>query len=331
MGACDEFCMEQAPTADATPPSAWGEPLRRFLEYLRVERNASKHTLSGYERDIRAFFGWLEETAKRPAKLEDVTIASMRRYLAVRQGELERSSVARGLSAMRSFYRFLLKRGEVRESSPALIQSPKQKKPLASFLTAEEAKELVEPVAEEQTPESLRDLAMWEVMYGAGLRVSELVGLNLGDLSLQEGWVRVLGKGRKEREVPVGSKAIEAVRRYVEVRHLLLREGLLERALFVNSRGGRMGDRSVRRLLDAAQARVGTVRRVSPHGLRHSFATHLLEGGADLRAIQEMLGHASLRTTERYTHVTLDRLMQVYDSAHPRARRARGAGNGPEE
>jgi integrase/recombinase XerC len=323
--------MEQVPSNSPTPASAWVDPLRRFLDYLRVERNASKHTLSGYERDIRSFFGWFEESAKRPAGLEDVTIASMRRFLAFRQGELERSSVARGLSAMRSFYRFLLKRGEVKESTPALIQSPKQKKPLASFLTADEARELVEPQAEEETPESMRDLAMWEVMYGAGLRVSELVGLSLGDLSLQEGWVRVLGKGRKEREVPVGSKAVEAVRRYLTVRHLLLREGLLERALFVNSRGGRMGDRSVRRLLDAAQARAGTVRRVSPHGLRHSFATHLLEGGADLRAIQEMLGHASLRTTERYTHVTVDRLMQVYDRAHPRARRPSGPSKGTEE
>ena len=230
--------MEQVPSNIPTTASAWVDPLRRFLDYLRVERNASKHTLSGYERDIRSFFGWFEETAKRPAGLDDVTIASMRRFLAFRQGDLERSSVARGLSAMRSFYRFLLKRGEVKESTPALIQSPKQKKPLASFLTAEEARELVEPEAAEESPESLRDLAMWEVMYGAGLRVSELVGLSLGDLSVQEGWVRVLGKGRKEREVPVGSKAIEAVQRYLAVRHLLLREGLLERALFVNSRGG---------------------------------------------------------------------------------------------
>lgn len=323
--------MEHVPSNIPTTASAWVDPLRRFLDYLRVERNASKHTLSGYERDIRSFFGWFEEHAKRPAGLDDVTIASMRRFLAFRQGALERSSVARGLSAMRSFYRFLLKRGEVKESTPALIQSPKQKKPLASFLTAEEARALVEPEAAEESPESLRDLAMWEVMYGAGLRVSELVGLSLGDLSVQEGWVRVLGKGRKEREVPVGSKAVEAVQRYLAVRHLLLREGLLERALFVNSRGSRLGDRSVRRLLDAAQARASTVRRVSPHGLRHSFATHLLEGGADLRAIQEMLGHASLRTTERYTHVTVDRLMQVYDRSHPRARRPSGASKGSEE
>ena len=323
--------MEHPSSHEGSPTSAWGEPLRRFLDYLRVERNASRHTLAGYERDIRSFFGWFEEQAKRPARLDDVTVASMRRYLAVRQGELERASVARGLSAMRSFYRFLLKRGEVKESTPALIQSPKQKKPLASFLTADEARVLVEPETAAASPEELRDIAMWEVMYGAGLRVSELVGLNLGDLSLQEGWVRVLGKGRKEREVPVGSKAVAAVGRYLSVRAQLLREGPLERALFVNSRGGRMGDRSVRRLLDAAQGRAGTVRRVSPHGLRHSFATHLLEGGADLRAIQEMLGHASLRTTERYTHVTLDRLMQVYDSAHPRARRRAGAAGEKEQ
>ncbi len=307
----------------------WQRLLRAFLDSIRVEKHVSEHTLVAYERDIGAFFVALERRLDREAACGDVDVAAVRAYLAERQRELSRTSQARALSALRSFYRFLLKRGVVRESAPSLVQTPRRKRPLANFLTQEEACRVVESSSASEGAEASRDRAMWEVLYGCGLRVGELVSLDLGAVSLASGWIRVVGKGRKEREVPIGSRASEALSAYLRRRHELLRPEVATAALFLNSRGARISDRRVRTVLAAAQDRVSTVGRVSPHGLRHSFATHLLEGGADLRSIQELLGHASLRTTERYTHVTLDRLLQVYDSAHPRARRQERRASGP--
>ena len=302
----------------------WQDAVPIFLDALRVERASSPRTLRSYEGDLGHFFTWLEEE-RGITEADVVDVRDIRRYLARHFRLHARSTLARRLSALRSFYRMLVRKGVLEANPAALVQTPKQGKPLSSFLTASEADALMGATASTQEALALRDVAMWEVLYSSGLRVSELTSLDLGSLDLEAGWLRVLGKGSKEREVPLGTKAITALGDYLEVRvelSDLSPDGDIG-ALFLNARGGRLTARSVRRLLSNAQLQSGAANTVSPHGIRHSFATHMLDGGADLRGIQEMLGHSSLSTTQKYTHVSLDRLMSVYDKAHPRAARRR--------
>jgi len=292
--------------------------IERFLRYMRAERGASPRTLRSYKSDLKQFEGWLEARGK--ADVSALAIRDLRSFLGAIAPDLSPTSVARKVASLRSFFRFLRKRGAIEADPASLLKAPKQPKPLRPHLSVDEAFHLVEAPAPD-SPLAVRDRAMWELLYGTGLRVSELVSLDVTSVDLDAGWLRVLGKGRKVREVPVGGAAERALRVYLARRLELLGKTAPHDALFLNARGGRLSDRGVRKLLKDAQLKAGMEPKVSPHGLRHSFATHMLDSGADLRAIQELLGHSSLSTTQRYTHLSAARLMAVYDSAHPRAKK----------
>jgi integrase/recombinase XerC len=245
-------------------------------------------------------------------KIEEVDRLAIRKYLSFLHRKNRKSSIARKVSTLRSFYKYLV-REQIVHSNPAKnVATPKAEKPLPTALTVDETFRLMESPMEK---EQLRDSAILELLYSSGLRVSELVGLNGDRLDLELGIVKVMGKGRKERIVPVGRKAMEALKTYLKGRgHLEVNA-----PVFVNTRGGRLTSRSIGRLVKKYTRHSGVFRKISPHSLRHTFATHLLDAGADIREIQEMLGHASLSTTQRYTHMSLGKLMEVYDKAHPRS------------
>ena len=304
------------------------ELIERFLEHLRVERNASPHTLRSYASDLEQFRSFLwsagfpRDEKKGDVRVEKIDHLAIRAYLSHLYRENKKSSLARKLAAQRSFFRYLVDEGLITRSPAEIVATPKQEKNLPSFLPVDEVFALVEK-PDPATPWGTRDRAILETLYSCGIRVSELVGLSDGDADLHLGIVRVYGKGRKERIVPIGEKAIEALRAYLPRRDEVLarRKKSGPRApLFVNPRGTRLTARSVARILQKHVLRSGLLRKVSPHALRHTFATHLLDAGADLRVIQELLGHVSLSTTQRYTHVSMDKLMEVYDKAHPRAK-----------
>lgn len=303
----------------------WRDDKAAFLDHLRGSRGLSEHTVRAYDVDLRAFYGFWEEQGVALDAVADVDVRHLRRYVAAHYDQLARSTLARRLSALRTYLEWQVRRGAVGANRGRLVQAPKGKRPLVAFLGVDDVFRLMEPEPDPDRPLDVRDVAMWELMYGSGLRVGELVGLDVASLQLDEGWVRVRGKGSKERDVPLGRRSVEALRLYLHTRESLVDRspGGDDGALFLNHRGGRLTARSVRRGLERAQVVRGLDRRVSPHGLRHSFATHLLDGGADLRSIQELLGHANLATTERYTHVSVDQLMKVYDRAHPRAHRSK--------
>lgn len=288
------------------------EPVKQFLQYLAVERGASAHTLRGYRRDLAQFDAFLEARGLGPLLGADAR--AIRVWLAhLHDLGLARTSVARKLAALRSFYRFWLRRGHLKKNPAREVGSPSPGRRLPSFLPKDEARHLMEAPLPESF-QGLRDRAILETLYATGVRVGELAGLDLDDLDLGGGTLRVYGKGGKERIVPVGGKALDALRAY------LARRGPEAGALFRNRLGGRLTVRSLHRIVRARARGAGLYRVVTPHTLRHTFATHLLDEGADLRLIQELLGHARLTTTQRYTHVSADQLMRVYDRAHPRAR-----------
>lgn len=294
----------------------------RFLAHLEDQRGASRHTLTAYRRDLDELGRFLAETrhTSRPPRPEAIEPIDVRGFVArlARRG-LARSSVARKLAVVRSFLRHAMREGRL-ESNPAQgVPTPRVPRGLPRDLTVDETFALLDGIAGDD-PAAQRDRALLELLYAAGLRVSELVSLDLDDLDTRAGVLRVLGKGHKERMVPFGSKAARALERWLETARSSRRTGD-PHAVFLNLRGARLTDRSVRRILNRRLLEAAVRTRASPHALRHSFATHLLGAGADLRAIQELLGHASLSTTQRYTHVTTDALMRVYDRAHPRARR----------
>ncbi len=301
-----------------------GHPLiGRFIHYLSIEKSVSPHTCRGYRKDLEQFEGFLKNSGMYLTRADQVDLTrvdrlAIRRFLSFLHRKNKKSSIARKISALRSFYKYLVKEQIVSSNPAKHVATPKLEKPLPSTLTVDEAFRLVESPADEEKPQRLRDQAILELLYSSGIRVSELVGLNLEHLDRDLGIVKVMGKRRKERIVPVGSKAIEALSAYLEER------GVVEEKdpLFLNARGGRLRSRSVGRLVKHYTGRSGIYRNISPHSLRHTFATHLLDSGADIREIQEMLGHASLSTTQRYTHLTLGKLMEVYDKAHPRSFRA---------
>lgn len=287
------------------------EHIEKFLKHLEVERGASEHTLRAYRKDLEMFMQSLPEGDVLPEA------SDVRSFLAseVSSGHAK-STASRRLAAVRSFFKYLHREGVVKKNPAKLVTSPKLPRTLPRFLSIDEAFELMdkpEPIGFE----AARDKAILELAYSSGLRVSELVGLDVGDLDAKQAMVRVRGKGKKERMVPVGSKALEAVKSYMVERML---KGVSEKALFLSIRGGRLSDRSVRRMVRKYSNMMAMSGKVTPHTLRHTFATHLLHGGADLRAIQEMLGHASLSTTQKYTHLDIAKLMEVYDKAHPLAR-----------
>jgi integrase/recombinase XerC len=293
-----------------------------YLQSMAHERRASEHTLRAYRHDLEEFLAFVAERRAQPAEPGDLDIAMVRGWLASLFGDNGASTIARKLSSLRSFAAYLVRRG-VRADNPAeLVAMPKRPKVLPRFLTVDDAFRLME-APDSDSPAGQRDRAMLEVMYGSGLRVSELCGLDLADLELADGTVRVRrGKGGKDRIVPLGGAATRALEAYLGVRATLRhpRSGHQDpQALFLSRRGARLTTRSVARLVDRGCLEAATRTRVSPHALRHSCATHMLDGGADLRTIQEILGHASLQTTQRYTHVSIGHLMEVYDRAHPKA------------
>jgi integrase/recombinase XerC len=295
--------------------------LARFLRYLSVERNASRHTVRAYRTDLERFCGFAE--AAGCAEVGAVDTRVIRAYLAHlhRQG-LDPVSVGRHLSALRSWLRFLVRRGVVERNVARDVRSPRLPRKLVTFLPVDEAKHMVDARGLGGAARA-RDVAILELLYASGLRVSELVGLDVDAVDSEAMTVRVLGKGSKERMVPFGQAAARA---------LLAYQGSPPSPrgpLFVNARGGRLSQRSVQNLVKRAARAAGIVRRISPHTLRHTFATHLLDGGADLRMVQDLLGHSRLSTTQRYTHVGSTQLMRIYDAAHPRARSGAAASSTP--
>ncbi len=310
------------------------DAIRAFIVYLDLEQGASQETIRSYHSDLRQFSVFLTtlstpDSAPHPSTVDALTIRTYLRWLD--EQDEKKSSLARKLSTLKSFYRFLIREGRAETNPATQVRSPRQSQRLPIVLTKDEAATLMEAPQGKQAT-SARDRAILETLYSTGARVSELVGLNWDDLNLQSGIARLQGKGKKERIVPIGDVAIQAILDYRNDGTPKIqasqknekKEGLRgkENPLFLNIRGGRLTTRSVERIVKKFSQLLPNGA-VAPHALRHSFATHLLDEGADLRVIQEILGHRSLATTQKYTHVATDRLMEVYDRSHPRAQRMR--------
>ena len=301
------------------------DAIRAFMTFLDLERHASQETMRNYASDLRQFQAFMKAAHPGVPMLDPATVQteSIRAYLHWLDRKREKStSMARKLASLRSFYRYLQREGRVGLNPAEAIRTPKQPKHLPRVLSKDDAAALMEFPAGE-TGSSLRDRALLETLYSTGARVSELVGINLDDLRTSEGLIHLRGKGRKERIVPIGTLALKAIHDY---RASLKPSAISHQPsapIFLNLRGGRLTTRSVARIVACYSNRLAGGS-VSPHTLRHSFATHLLDEGADLRSIQEMLGHASLSTTQKYTHVAMDQLLAVYDKTHPRAGRPSG-------
>jgi integrase/recombinase XerC len=299
--------------------------IAKYLDYLRYQRNASPHTIRNYASDLEQFLSHLTDASegkKRPAPdLDQIDNLTIREFLgALYQKNNSKSSVARKLATIRSFMKYLSQQEVIKVNYAKNVASPKQDILLPDFMTVDAVVELVE-APDLSTDRGKRDRAILELLYAAGLRVSELVGLNLGDISLSEELVRVVGKGRKERIVPFGRRAMETLHAYLQVRsNIALGKKLVAgEAVFLNLRGGRLTSRSIWDIVDHYIGELAQKLRVHPHTLRHTFATHMLNAGADLRTIQELLGHESLSTTQKYTHVSVEQLVRVYQSCHPRS------------
>jgi integrase/recombinase XerC len=295
--------------------------ITRFLQYLRVERNASDLTIKSYREDLEHLVGYLTETGGDCPEPGAITTLDLRGYVAsLHDADYAKTTIARRLASIRSFFRFGQREGWVAANPAKPLRTPRKPRDLPHFLSSDDLVRLLESPPANQ-PFGLRDRAMLETMYSAGLRVSELVGINDDDLDRAAGIVRVRGKGRKERLAPLGSYAQKAIGRWMEKRKVaggLVRDA--RRPVFTNKFGKRLTTRSVGRLLEKYLKQTGLDRRTTPHTLRHSFATHLLDRGADIRSVQELLGHKSLATTQIYTHLSTAGLRKAYEKAHPRAK-----------
>ena len=293
--------------------------LNNYICYLEVERHASPYTVRNYTHDLRHFLEFLN--MDNVATLEDVDRKLLRRYIASLQEQgFEKSSLSRKLSALRSFYFYLMQRNFTSSNPLLTVSSPKLEKRLPSFLSSNEVVRLLEtPVT--TSPQGQRDRAMLELLYASGIRVSEIVGLDLGNVNIEAREVRVWGKGSKERMVLMGKPAATALDRYIIKGRRELQGNSSTNALFINRYGKRLSERFLQKAISRYALAAGLGKRVFPHMVRHSFATHLLDGGADLRVVQELLGHANLATTQIYTHVTQNQARKVYLAAHPRAQK----------
>jgi integrase/recombinase XerC len=298
------------------------ECIERFAVWLHAEKGYSPHTVDGYRRDLMELSSFMGQDLS----ISGVETNRIRAYVYSLNGRNKSSSVARKLSAMRTFFRFLIREELVARDPTATIARPKQGRYIPVFLSVDEVFSLLEAPGTEDAF-AARDRAIMEILYSTGMRVAELAALDLDRLDFEEGMVTVQGKGNRERLVPVGRPALEALQKYLPQREKLSRDRAGRgrppevRAIFLNGRGSRLTTRSIERLVGMYAQRAGIAARVTPHALRHSFATHLLEMGADLRSVQELLGHVSLSTTQKYTHLNLDHLTEVYDRAHPKSRK----------
>ena len=292
----------------------------KFLTYLKVEKNYSKHTLVNYAHDLKNFYAFLGN-----GRLADADILVLRKYLALlKEKGLSKRTVARHMAALRTFFRFLIREGYLKKNPMSALRTPKLEKKLPMVLDENEVSRLMEAPGDDLS--GRRDRAILETLYSTGMRVSEVVQLNCEGVDFIGGVARVLGKGSKERLCPIGDRALRCIRHYLELREMVKEGGKKKpwgRALFLNhspnQSGSRITDRSVRRIVDKYIEQTCRRENISPHTLRHSFATHLLNRGADLRSVQELLGHEHLSTTQIYTHVSTQRLKEAYDKAHPRA------------
>ncbi|MGH7175894.1 MAG: tyrosine recombinase XerC [Tepidisphaeraceae bacterium] len=324
-----------APTATSTAElreKNFSPLVRQFLDYLKLEKHFSDYTVKSYGADLIQFgqflageIGAAHGAQTKPGTLDEKQLSveplTVREFLAYLYAQnYTKSTTARKLATLRSFYKFLIRRGMLSVNPLSTIRTPKQEKRLPKCLDLEQVQKLLDAPGDADLL-SARDKAMLEVLYSSGIRVSELVELEMADIDLNEGVLRVKGKGRKDRLTPIGSQAIKALQRYFELRSLDSRSQLSTHStrVFLNKHGEPLSTRSVRRKLDKYLQAAGLDPGISPHTLRHSFATHLLNNGADLRSVQELLGHQSLSTTQIYTHLTTGRMKQVYDQAHPRA------------
>lgn len=296
-----------------------------FQTYLKVERNVSPHTQQAYIADVQEFIQFLKTNGLvKNDKVENADAEAIRSFLGhLHRQKVKKVTVNRKISSLRAFYRYLLRQGKIKKNPANMVQSPKTEKYMPTFLSVDEAFELLNATAGKNSFD-LRTRAMMELFYSSGLRLSELAALNVMDIDFNQQLVKVLGKGRKERIVPVGKTALQCIREYLEETGDLRKGsgvGVFEEPLFLNARGKRISTRSIARMIDEAAGKSGLGRKISPHALRHTFATHLLNAGADLRSIQELLGHKSLSTTQKYTAVNINRMMEIYDKAHPRAKK----------
>jgi integrase/recombinase XerC len=318
--------VSAAATSPERPSDPLAEQIVRFVTYLTTERRAAAKTIATYSRDLWALHGFLAEQGFA-LDARELDLRALRSFLAALVGDNQPATIARKIAALRAFYRFLVRRGGCKHNPAAALRLPKVPRPLPKFLSVDDANALVEaPSAQGDDALARRDRAMLEVLYGGGVRVSELAGLTLERLDLAAGRVRVLGKGSKERIVPLGVPCIEALHRYLETRGQLRnpKTGVQHPdAVFLGRHGTHLSVRQVQYLVRRYGIATSGHVDVHPHALRHTCATHLLDAGADLRGIQEFLGHSSLSTTQRYTHVSIDRLMEVYDRAHPLSRKSR--------
>jgi integrase/recombinase XerC len=291
-----------------------------FLKYLKTERNVSPHTERSYLSDLEQFSDFLGD-----ADLSDVDHQTLRKFIThLMKLRVTKSSIARKLSTIRTFFKYLNREGILTSNPARLVMTPRREKRLPAVLTADDAQRLMEAPGKKRPEDhdtELRDRAVLETLYSTGVRASELTGMNREDIDRHDQLIRIRGKGRKERVVAVGRKALDAIDAYLDRRS----GGGEPEAVFTGPSGKRLTARTVQRILENYRKQLGLQQKASPHTLRHSFATHMLESGADLRAIQELLGHASLSTTQRYTHLNLDSLMDVYDKAHPKARKKKAA------
>jgi integrase/recombinase XerC len=295
-----------------------GEFVRGFLAFLSVEKGYSDATIRSYGTDLEQFQEHLKPHKRSLEKPSRITRDHVRSFLAeLHRRQLSKASMGRKLSSLRAYFKYLLRHKQITKDPMSGIRNPKQEKRHPQLLNVDQAVSMMEAVVVPD-PEGLRDIALAEVLYGSGLRISEAIGLDLNDVDSDV--VRVVGKGNKERIVPLSSAAVKRIRRYMEQRHALLGDDYSEQALFLSVRAGkRLDRRQANRIVAKLGKLAGLPKDVHPHMLRHSFATHMLEAGADLRSVQELLGHENLTTTQRYTHLDMQHIMQVYDSAHPRS------------
>ena len=286
----------------------------KFTRYLEIEKNSSTHTVTNYKVDLRGFMDFLGGN-----DISNIDYLLLRRYLAhLKSVQYDKRSVARKLACLRSFFKFLCRDGYLKTNPAAGLSTPKLDKKLPFFLDVNQTSRVLDMPVDNSDAASLRDKAILELLYSTGIRVGELVGLSINDVDFIGGVTKVKGKGKKERMIPVGDTALRAIKKYLDRRssNELMRN---KPALFLNKNGGRLSSGAVRQIVDKCIHTASLREKISPHTLRHSFATHLLDRGADLRSVQELLGHANLSTTQIYTHITTDRLKAVYDKAHPRA------------